>query len=138
MAFFEVCAKCGHVGRGRYVDKVFAVISKDGREAASIARQIPRVKHHQKDAIRYVKEIDYERFCEILSINELDPYFMCTNIQEQRLYCNVDSVRDEKYIRGIDYSDWEDDLSKTYFVGKDRIKNPRKYLKYCDDFEFVA
>ncbi len=96
MGMYEVCAKCGHVGRGYYVDKIFAVIASDGKEAAAKVRQFPRVKHHHKNAIRYVEEISNERFREINSINQADPYFRCQNIQEQRRSCTIEARRDDE------------------------------------------
>ena len=42
--FYIVTAKCGHVGKSKYILINFPVIAEDGREAAKIARQIPRDK----------------------------------------------------------------------------------------------
>lgn len=90
MGMYEVCAKCGHVGRNNYVDKVFAVVASSGKEAAAKVRSFPRVKHDHKDAIRYVESIDASRYAEIISGNHLDPFFLCHNVQEQRRLCNMD------------------------------------------------
>ena len=51
MKMYEVCAKCGHVGRDFYTEKIFAVKAKNAKEAAQFARFIPRVKHHHPDAM---------------------------------------------------------------------------------------
>ena len=90
MGMYEVCAKCGHVGRNNYVDKIFAVEASNGKEAAAKVRSFPRVKHDHKDAIRYVESIDATRYAEIVSGNHLDPFFLCHNVQEQRRMCNMD------------------------------------------------
>ena len=90
MGMYEVCAKCGHVGRNNYVDKIFAVEASSGKEAAAKVRSFPRVKHDHKDAIRYVESIDATRYAEIVSGNHLDPFFLCHNVQEQRRMCNMD------------------------------------------------
>ena len=89
MEKFEVCAKCGHVGRNYFIEKVFAVEAVNRKEAAAKVRCFPRVKHDHKDAIRYVKSIDDSRFNEILEHNRYDPYFFCRNIQEQRKNCDI-------------------------------------------------
>ena len=89
MGMYEVCAKCGHVGRYNYVDKTFAVIASSGKEAAAIVRDYPRVKHNHKDAIRYVEPIDSTRYAEIIAANAQDPYFFCHSVQEQRRMCNM-------------------------------------------------
>ena len=49
--FFRVTCKCGHVGRQFFVRVDFPVNADSGKEAAEIARFIPRVKHDHKDAI---------------------------------------------------------------------------------------
>ena len=63
--YYMVIAKCGHVGKKHYVPIKFAVIAEDGKEAAKMVRQFPRVKHNHKDAILSVNKIDYERYQEI-------------------------------------------------------------------------
>ncbi len=102
MGMYEVCAKCGHVGQNYYVDKIFAVIAADGKEAAAKVRQFPRVKHHHKDAIRYVEKISRERFSEIICMNTVDPFLLCHNIQDQRRNCTLEAKREERTRYGRD------------------------------------
>ena len=82
--YYAVHCKCGHVGINRYVEIVFAVIAKSGKEAAAIARKFARVKHNKKNAIINCYEITREEYDEILKANKSDPYLKCKNIQEQR------------------------------------------------------
>lgn len=56
MNYYKVRAKCGHVGRNNYIIKPFFVKANDGKEAAKIVRNTPRVKHDHKYAIIDVKE----------------------------------------------------------------------------------
>ena len=58
---FEVQAKCGHVGKNMYTLKTFAVNTSSRAEAAALVRNLPRVKHHHRDAILRVAEIDRKR-----------------------------------------------------------------------------
>ena len=88
--YYEVIAKCGHVGKKHYVPIKFAVIAKDGKEAAKMVRQFPRVKHNHKDAILNVNKIDYERYLEIVETNKNDPYLKCHSKQEQNLIDNLE------------------------------------------------
>ena len=88
--YYEVIAKCGHVGKKHYVPIKFAVIAKDGKEAAKMVRQFPRVKHNHKDAILSVNKIDYERYLEIVEMNNNDPYLKCHSRQEQNLIDNLE------------------------------------------------
>lgn len=81
--FFRVTCKCGHVGRQFFVRVDFPVNADSGKEAAEIARFIPRVKHDHKDAILNCVEIDYEEYVILQKINDNDPYLKCKNPQEQ-------------------------------------------------------
>ena len=87
--YYEVIAKCGHVGKKHYVPVKFAVIAEDGKEAAKMVRDFPRVKHNHKDAILNVSKIDYERFQEIVEMNRNDPYLKCHSRKEQNLIVNL-------------------------------------------------
>ena len=58
--FFKVTAVCGHVGRKNGLLKDFALNTNSAEDAAKIARGLPRVKHHNKKAIRQVVEITRE------------------------------------------------------------------------------
>ena len=82
--YFEVNAKCGHVGQGKCIYILFAVAAANGKEAAAKVRRYPRVKHHHEDAIRYVKEINFEAYIALADENGADPYLHCKNVQEQR------------------------------------------------------
>ena len=52
--FFEVIAKCGHVGKKKYYLGTFYEIAESGKEAAMIVRGRGRVKHNKKDANTFV------------------------------------------------------------------------------------
>lgn len=96
--YFRVIAKCGHVGRCNYIPIAFPVIAESGKEAARVARNIPRVKHHQKFAILRCDKITYEDFEELKRINESDPYLKCTNKRELSEISNLEErVVNEKY-----------------------------------------
>lgn len=125
MEMYEVCAKCGHVGRNYYVDKIFAVKAESRKEAASMVRDFPRVKHDHKDAIRYVVKIDESRFEEIIDTNSKDLYFQCKNIQEQRAAGEINKIEEEKVIAKARK---ERACSSTYYK-KQLIRNPKKYMK---------
>lgn len=81
---YAVHCRCGHVGRNRYVEIVFAVKANNGKEAAAKARRFARVKHNKKNAILRCYEISVEEYNNILKTNKNDPYLKCKNIQEQR------------------------------------------------------
>ena len=81
--FYKVTCKCGHVGKKWFIRISFPVNAENGKEAAQIARSIPRVKHDHKDAILGCVEIDYEEYLLLQVINSNDPYLKCSNKQEQ-------------------------------------------------------
>ena len=58
MKYFMVTVKCGHVGKNNYYKGTIFLKAENGKEAARRARECPRVKHDQKDAILNVEEID--------------------------------------------------------------------------------
>lgn len=82
--FFEVEAKCGHVGMNKYVLKNFYIKTDSAKKAAYIIRNVPRVKHDHKDAIRNVREITYEEYVEGSKRMESDDYFRIHNSSEQK------------------------------------------------------
>lgn len=126
MYMFEVCAKCGHVGKGSYIEKVFAITANSSKEAATIARSLPRVKHHHKDAIRYVMKIDESRYNEIREENSHDPYFQCKSIQEQRELCEL--IVFDEYVDDVYFSSEKKVQHKPIYYGKKTLRNPKKYL----------
>lgn len=85
--YFAVTTKCGHVGKGKFIIKTFAIVASDGKDAAEIARWLPRVKHHNKECILDVKKISEEMFQVLLEENSKDLYFQCRNVQEQKEKC---------------------------------------------------
>lgn len=98
--FYAVKAKCGHVGRNNYLPITFGIKAYSGKEAAEKVRYMPRVKHHHKDAILSVREINYEEFLAIIQMNNEDSYLKVTSKQDQNLYClDLDDrlIKEHKY-----------------------------------------
>ncbi len=138
MKMYEVGAKCGHVGKNYYIEKAFAVKAETAKDAAEIARWIPRVKHHQSDAILYVTEIDVDRYQEIRRINEEDAYLNCSNIQEQRRNCSLELKR-EREVDEYRTETWLD--YPPFYHGKKRIRHPKKYFNrfiYSEELAYEA
>lgn len=86
MNFFEVTAKCGHVGKGNFYMGLFYVRAESGSAAAALVRQKPRVKHNHKDAILSVANICYNEYAAGQAAYRANPYFNCKSKQEQRIY----------------------------------------------------
>jgi len=97
--YFKVVAKCGHVGRKHYVPIAFAVEAESGKEAAKLTRFFPRVKHDHKDAILDCKEISYEEYLELNTINSNDEYLKCHSRQQQSLIDLSDRLEDDNHYK---------------------------------------
>lgn len=87
MKYYEIKAKCGHVGKNNYYVGTLYLYGENGREAAVYARRHPRVKHDQKDAILCVKEISHEAYLKGKSDTRKSVYWTSTCIQQQRMFC---------------------------------------------------
>lgn len=87
--YYKIVAKCGHVGRKQYIPIQFAVKAINGREAAKIVRQFPRVKRNHKDAILKCNLIDYSEYIVILTSNQNDPYLNVKSKQAQNAICDL-------------------------------------------------
>ena len=83
MNYYLVLCKCGHVSREFYMPINFCVMAETGKEAAEIARTIPRVKRHHKDAILSVSKVSKEVYDFQNKINVRDPYLLCKSKHEQ-------------------------------------------------------
>ena len=83
MAYYLVLCKAGHLGRNKYMPIWYPVEAEDGKEAAKIARKIPRVKHDHKDAILACVKTNYEEYCKQAEENKHDPYLCCKSRHEQ-------------------------------------------------------
>ncbi len=83
---YIVTVKGGHVGRKYYIPLRFPIEATSKKEAARIARQIPRVKHDHKDAIIDVIAVDDETFFKQIELNNQDPYFKAKNKQQQNIF----------------------------------------------------
>ncbi|MDD6486522.1 MAG: hypothetical protein PUF61_06245 [Spirochaetales bacterium] len=87
MKYYEVHAKCGHVGRNNYYEGILYIWAENGKKAAAIARKMPRVKHDQKDAILSVTEISKFNYEQGLQAQKNSAYWTSMNVQEQRMNC---------------------------------------------------
>lgn len=93
MKYYKVKVKCGHVGRNKFIEKCLYIKAENGKQAARKARLTSRVKHHQKNAIISVKEINLNEYSYGIRINFQDPYFQAHSKQEQN-YLNA--VKEEE------------------------------------------
>ena len=81
---YIVEAKGGHVGKMYYMPVRLPIEATSKKEAARIARDTPRIKHHHEDAILSVAAVTEKVFYEQVAINKADPYLHLKSRQEQR------------------------------------------------------
>ena len=125
--YYRVKCKCGHVGRGYYIPIDFPVIANSAKEAAQIARFIPRCKHHHKDCILEVSKINYDEFIEINRTNSQDPYLQCKSIQQQRkMELTNRIVKETKDSKKMT----KQEPIRVVYNGKTKIKKPKKYNRF--------
>jgi hypothetical protein len=136
LEMFEAVCKCGHVGRGKYIRVPFPIIAESRKEAAKIARDMPRVKHDHKDAILNVIKIDEERYFELRETNNRDPYLHCTCIQDQNAINLDDRLMDED--RSNHYTSRKEENKKSFYCNKQKIRNQKKYMTRYYDFEKIS
>jgi len=142
LRLFEITVKAGHgdqgrKGQGYFIPITFAIAAVDGKAAAEIARWMPRVKHHDRFAVLSLKEIDQERFDEIIKDNDADLFLKVTSKQEQRLLIGDLSDRVVWEDEPKQYNRKEAYTGKTKFYKKSEIKNPKRFAKYSrEDYIF--
>lgn len=133
--FFEVIAKCGHVGRGKYYEGVFYEVAENAAEAARIVRQRGRVKHDHKDAILAVSEICKKAYKDGCVAKLDEPYFNCKNKQEQNLIIAqiVDRIKLEN--ESDDDEDYfEKRKSRVQYKLKKYKQSMESYERYYDQY----
>ena len=134
--FYKVTAKCGHVSKQYFIEIDFPVCAENAKEAAKIARSLPRVKHNHKDAIRSVQEISKQEFIELKRKNNEDQYLKCSSKQEQELLCGDMSDRliiethKSKYYRE---ENTRDKKVVNYKRQKNNLKNSYNYRDWAYD-----
>ncbi len=68
MKYYLVIAKCGHVGKGKYVEVEFPVYAIDKHSASQMCLRKGKVKKHLKNAISSIYEITYEEYLKRLDV----------------------------------------------------------------------
>ncbi len=130
MMYFRVVAKCGHVGKGKYIEVSYPIYAENGREAAKIVMNYTKVKKHLKNAISGVYEITYEEYEKIRLKNKCDKYLRAHCSQEINLLdLDIKDLDKKNYKSQNEFESRKDRIA--YILKKERII--RRELRY----EFV-
>ena len=128
--YYAVTVKCGHVGQRFFVVKTLPTQAKNGKEAAKLARQIPRVKHDRADAILSVQKISASEYWNLQDCVADDIYFHVNNKQDQtRLLPDLLSqVEEEPVLKSWKHIAREPSRHLIYDA-KIKIRNVRNYYR---------
>ena len=131
--YYAVTCKCGHTGSKKtYIPIEFGIIAHNAKEAASAGRKMPRSKHDHKDCVLKVRQVSREEYISIRKRNARDPYLQCTSIQEQSKYDLAYRFVFEERYKECDVE--EEERKSMVFSGKDKIKKPKKYIRFKNDY----
>lgn len=131
--YFEVVAKCGHVGRDSYFEGHFFQAASNASDAARIVKTMPRVKRDHSDVILWVNEVEYKEYADGLKAMANNPYFHCRSRREQNKVMKqiADSIMPETERQRI-YRERHGHAEYREKTKPDRngLRNPYKYAKY--------
>jgi len=127
--FYEVIAKCGHVGKRQYYEGHFFEKADNASEAAAFVRKCGRVKHDHQDAILAVTEITKSQYIEGIEAKKQELYFNCNSRYKQKAaWLEIkQNVRPEPKYLVVKIRKQES--NKSVYYGKDKIRKPNKYIK---------
>ena len=129
--YYSVTTKCGHVGKRYYLPLTFAIRAESAKEAARIAREMPRVKHDHKDAIQSVLEISRGEYIALRQQNDADPYLQCKSVQEQRM---IETIYDRLVEEDREEREYRKEKAQArYYLGKKPIRNVKSFLRSQPD-----
>ncbi len=132
MKYYIVTAKCGHVGRDYYIPIDFPIRAESRTEAAKIARDLPRVKHHHKDAILDCREVSFEEYKAVNEKNKTDTYLLCHSSSEQKLLCDIEDriIKETKNVTQLNRNYRIPYLLKKRKIAEKDYLNQYKYAIY--------
>lgn len=134
--YYAVKCKCGHVGKNNCIIITFPVVAESGKDAAKIARMIPRCKHHHKDCIREVTKIDYEEYLRIKEVNNNDLYLQCKCIQEQNQLDLSDRIEED--MNSSENEHFKEEIIHKIYKGKTKIRNPKKFFRFNNSLPLIC
>lgn len=125
MCYYFVIAKCGHVGKGKYIDVIFPIMAETKKEASQMVLLKPKVKKQLSNAISSVFEVSKEEFDEQMNINKDDIYIHSHCKQEIKEILNSDKIqilpKKKLYKNTFEFNSKKDKV--IYYNKKEKIKN---------------
>lgn len=143
MKYFEVIAKCGHVGRNHYYEGHFFIKAHNAKNASKYVKTKPRVKRDHEDAILSVSEVTYKEYLDGVESMKNNPYFNCCSKYEQEekweeikenVYEETETQITYRKMYRKDYRQKRSEYTNIYIDGQ-RMRNPYKYYKMNNYYE---
>lgn len=131
MQYFIVRAKCGHVGRRKYIPIDFPIRARNIWSAESIARQKPGVKHNRIDAIISVRKSNYIEYMIYEKLLKKDIYWRGVEDNKKKLSHRIKEYEYLKDDRKVKTGKNRKQLTRNFRFK--RFSNMEKYL--CQDVE---
>lgn len=125
MCYYFVIAKCGHVGKGKYIDVIFPIMAETKKEASQMVLLKPKVKKQLSNAISSVFEVSKEEFDKQININKDDIYIHSHCKKEIKKILNSDKIqilpKKKQYKNSFEFNSKIDKVN--YYNKKEKIKN---------------
>lgn len=125
MCYYFVIAKCGHVGKGKYIDVIFPIMAETKKEASQMVLLKPKVKKQLSNAISSVFEVSKEEFDEQMNINKDDIYIHSHCKQEIKEILSSDKIqilpKKKQYKNSFEFNSKIDKVN--YYNKKEKMKN---------------
>ena len=128
MKYYKVIAKCGHVGKNKYIEITFPVVAENAKKAAKKIMNHSKVKKQLKNAISSVEEISYDLYLNLKSYYLNDDY-VGSHYSKEYDICNYD-------VKLIEKTEWK----KSFKTRKERVSfllKKSKILLEDKNYEYV-
>lgn len=130
MRYYKVYAKCGHVGRGYYVEKCFAVKAVTASDAAVKVLKLPKVKKQLKNAITKIEEVDFETY-RILMIENQSDIYLTAHTKSEILDVIYNERLRNSYKREKRKKEWSNRVERIKYITK------KNFLKEVNVYEWI-
>ncbi len=126
MKYFLVKAKCGHVGRGKYIEVDFPICAETMHDASQSCLQRPKVKRHLKNAISSVREVSFDDYQEERQAFNVNSYVRAHTKKETRVWLDEVQSLDYRDKRKNSFADRNERIN--YLMKKKKLKEEYCYV----------
>ena len=125
MKYYLVTAKCGHVGKGKYIEVDFPIYARTKSEAAQKCLKKKKVKKQLKNAISWVRGITLEEYEQKLISFKNNKYIKAHTKKEIIEYLGIAKFLDYKVYGKSSFNNREERIK--YILKKNKIREVCKY-----------